>query len=150
MSQDAFSELPPTRVQFTNEPLGWREAVRLAGRPMVDEGLVDEAYVDAAIAIAEEKGPFYDLGKGIAMPHARPELGSHGIGLSYLRCTTPVNLLDREDHPIEVFLMLAATDKNTHIDMLRRLATVLIDDALVARLKNATTPDEVIRVFVGE
>lgn len=149
MSLDAFSQLPPTRVQFTDEALGWKQAVRLAGQPMVDEGLVEESYVEAAIAIAEEKGPFYDLGKGIAMPHARPESGAHGIGLSYLRCRQPVNLLDREDHPIEIFLMLAATDKSTHIDMLRSLATVLINDELVARLKNATTPEDVISVFTS-
>lgn len=141
------SYLPASRVQFTNEALGWREAIRMAAKPMVDQGLITEAYVDATISIAEEKGPFFDLGKGIAMPHARPEAGASALGLSFLRCHQPVNLLDLEDRPIEIFFMLSATDPNTHLEMLQRLATVLIDDDKVAQLKAATTADEVLSVF---
>lgn len=147
MTESGFSYLPESRVQFADGPMEWRDAVRLAAAPLVADGVITEGYVDAAIAIAEEKGPFYDLGKGIAMPHARPEAGANAIGLAFLRCPQPVNLLDREDHPIEIFIMLAATDPNTHLEMLQRLAGVLIDDDRVAKLKAATTPAEVTAVF---
>lgn len=147
MPETGFTYLPVSRVQFSDESLGWREAVRLAGQPLVGEGLVTPSYVEAAIAIAEEKGPFYDLGKGIAMPHARPEAGASAIGLSVLRCRQPVNLLDRDDHPIDIFIMLAATDSSTHLEMLQRLAVVLIDDEKVDRLKSATAPEDVVAVF---
>jgi PTS system ascorbate-specific IIA component len=134
-------------VQFADEPLSWKEAVRRVGQPMVDQGLVTVDYVEASIAGAEANGPFYDLGKGIAMPHARPEQGAKAVGVSLLRCKTPVLLLDREDHPIDIFLMLSATDANAHLEMLQRIAAVLVDDVRVAELKAAGTPEEVISVF---
>lgn len=143
------ARLTASRIQFTDEQLDWRSAIRLVGQPLVDEGAVTPGYVDAAIAIAEDKGPFYDLGKGIAMPHARPEAGANEIGLSLLRTRQPVLLLDREDHPIDIFIMLSATDPNTHIDVLRQLAGILTDDDAVAALKSATTPDAVLDVFAG-
>ena len=58
-----------------------------------------------------------------------------------------MNLLDRDDHPIDIFIMLAATDSSTHLEMLQRLAVVLIDDEKVDRLKSATAPEDVVAVF---
>lgn len=141
------ARLAASRIQFTDEELDWRSAIRLAGKPLLDEGAVTENYIEDAIRIAEEKGPYFDLGRGIAMPHARPEAGVNQIALSYLRTRTPVLLLDREDHPIEVFIMLAAVDNKAHLGVLRMLAGVLTDADKVVELKDATTPEQVLAIF---
>lgn len=141
------ARLAASRIQFTDEALDWRSAIRLAGQPLIDEGAVTANYVEDAIRIAEEKGPYFDLGRGIAMPHARPEAGVNNIALSYLRTRTPVLLLDREDHPIEVFIMLAAVDSKSHLGVLRTLAGVLTDADKVADLKDATTAEQVLAIF---
>lgn len=141
------ARLAASRIQFTDEELDWRSAIRLAGQPLIDEGAVTANYVEDAIRIAEEKGPYFDLGRGIAMPHARPEAGVNNIALSYLRTRPPVLLLDREDHPIEVFIMLAAVDNKSHLGVLRTLAGVLTDAGKVADLKEATTPEQVLAIF---
>ncbi len=141
------ARLAASRIQFTDEELDWRSAIRLAGQPLIEEGAVTANYVEDAIRIAEEKGPYFDLGRGIAMPHARPEAGVNNIALSYLRTRTPVLLLDREDHPIEVFIMLAAVDNKSHLGVLRTLAGVLTDAGKVADLKEATTPEQVLAIF---
>ena len=97
--------------------------------------------------IAEEKGPYFDLGRGIAMPHARPEAGVNQMALSFLRTRKPVLLLDREDHAIDVFIMLAAVDNKSHLGVLQMLAGVLTDAGRVEDLKAATSPEEVLAIF---
>lgn len=139
--------LTPSRIQFSDEPLDWRAAVRLVGAPLVVEEVVTDSYLDEVIATAERLGPYFDLGQGVAMPHARPEAGVNRIGVSFLRVRPSVNLLDREDHPIELFLMLAATDANSHLDVLRTLAEVLGDADRLKALKDATTAEDVLAVF---
>lgn len=139
--------LTPSRIQFTDEALDWRSAVRMVGRPLVEEGAVSAAYPEAAIEIAEARGPFFDLGRQVAMPHARPEAGANMVALSFLRCRQPVLLLDREDHPIEVFIMLASPDDKSHLKVMRTLAGVLVDPDSVERLKRAVSADEVLDVF---
>lgn len=76
------ARLAASRIQFTDDELDWKSAIRLAGKPLVDEGAVTDAYIEDAIRIAEEKGPYFDLGRGIAMPHARPEAGVNQMALS--------------------------------------------------------------------
>ncbi len=140
------SLLTRSRVQFTDEPLDWRTAIRQVGAPLIAEGAVTEGYVEEAIAIAERTGPFFHLGSGIAMPHARPEAGAKEVSLSFLRTRTPVLLLDQEAHPIDIFFMLSATDNESHIGMLQSLAGVLMDTERVARLKEADTVDQVLEL----
>jgi PTS system ascorbate-specific IIA component len=137
------------RVQFTDAALPWRAAIRRAAEPLVRDGAVTPSYPEAAIAAVEQWGPYCDLGQGIAMPHARPEAGVNEIAVSFLRCWRPVLLADDADHPVEVFLMLAATDSAAHLDVVSRLAQVLMDDQAVRRLKAATTADAVQAVFAS-
>lgn len=139
--------LTAERIQFTDEPLAWRDALAKVAEPLIADGTIEPSYVDAVIETAERMGPYFDFGKGVAMPHARPEGGVNRIGLSFLRTRTPVLLLDDDKHPIELFIMLAATDSSSHLTVLKGLAGVLTDSTKVAALKNATTADEVLAVF---
>ena len=141
------ARLAASRIQFTDDELDWKSAIRLAGKPLVDEGAVTDAYIEDAIRIAEEKGPYFDLGRGIAMPHARPEAGVNQMALSFLRTRKPVLLLDREDHAIDVFIMLAAVDNMSLRGVLQMLAGVLTGSGRVEDLKAATSPEEVLAIF---
>ncbi len=148
-SHIAGLQLSPSRVQFAQKILDWRSAIRLVGAPLVAEGVVEPNYLDEVINTAKKMGPYFDLGKGVAMPHARPEAGVHEIGISLLKVDPVVHLLDLEDHPIEIFIMLAATDANSHLDVLRELAQVLMVPEQLQALKDAATTDDVLAVFGG-
>lgn len=145
--QSRSTGLTEDRIQFTDESLDWRTAVRRCGAPLVADGAVQDGYVEAVISTAEKMGPYFDLGRGIAMPHARPEAGVNRQALALLRTRTPVLLLDQDDHAIDVFIMLAATDNHSHLAMLQKLAGVLTDTDRVERMKAATTASEVLAVF---
>lgn len=139
--------VPPNRVQFTDQQLSWRDAIALAAQPLIEDGTIEGGYVDAVIATAEKMGPYFDFGRGVAMPHARGEGLVHSPAISILRTRTPVLLLDDPAHPIELFLLLATPDNTSHLSLLRRLAGVLTDPALVTALKAATTPDDVVAIL---
>lgn len=150
LAPDFGQYLPSNRIQFAGLELAdWRSAIRLTGAPLVRDGIVTAGYPEAAISLAEQKGPYFDLGHGIAMPHARPEAGAHGVGLAVLRCSTPVLLLGRVDHPIAVFIMLAAPDSASHLELLRQLAEVLANPARRARLTSAAQPVDIRAAFAA-
>lgn len=120
--------------QLSREKLTWREAIRLAGRPLVTTGKADSRYVEAMIGKVEELGPFIDLGKGIAIPHARPEDGVKGVGMSMLVLDHPVCLLDDPKHEIKVLICLTATDSSSHLKFLACLAKILRNPSAVEAL----------------
>lgn len=134
-------------IQFTNEQIGWTDAILQAAQPLVDTGKVNTSYVEAMINSVKELGPYIHVGKGIAIPHARPEAGVNEIGMSFLRTTTPVRLLDKEDHQIDIFICIAAIDSEAHLKALSHLTRILGDNAKLGKLKEATTAEEILNII---
>ena len=136
--------LTADRVRFADDVTSWQQAVDLVTEPLVADGAITPAYVDAVTAsIAGPGGTYIDLGFGIALAHARPEQGVVRPALSFLRVRPSVLLADDPAHPIDLFLCLAATDSSGHMRTMQELATLLTDDDARARLLAATTPADV-------
>ncbi|MER0122728.1 BglG family transcription antiterminator [Streptococcus sp. ZJ100] len=129
--------------QRSSESLNWKEAIALATQPLVANGSVEERYIDAMIGKVTEFGPFIDLGKGVAIPHARPEDGVNQIGMSMLVLENPVYLLDDPAHEIRLFICIAAIDNQTHLKALSGLTTILRKEENIQQLINAKSFDDI-------
>ena len=134
-------------IQFTNEKIEWRDAITKASEPLLEDDKIETSYVDAMIKNVEDLGAYIHIGKGIAIPHARPETGVKSVGMSFLRTTTPVLLLDKEEHAIDIFICIAAVDNETHLKALAHLTRVLSDNEKLQTLKDAKTSEEVIEII---
>ncbi|WP_257006691.1 BglG family transcription antiterminator [Shouchella clausii] len=133
-------------ISFTDERLDWKEAIRLAAKPLSDTGKIEDSYVDAMINNVEELGAYIHIGKGIAIPHARPQAGVNQVGMSFLRTKTPVLLLDQEQHKIDIFICIAAVDNETHLKALSQLTKILADNHKLKELKQAKTVEEIVNI----
>ncbi|WP_278539282.1 PTS fructose transporter subunit IIABC [Fusobacterium varium] len=88
------------------------------------------------------------LEEGIAIPHAKTsavKVPSIAFGLS--KAGVDYDSLDGE--PSKLFFMIAApaNASDTHIEVLSKLTTTLLDDDIRERLLNATSPKEVIEIL---
>lgn len=135
--------------QSTSERLGWREAIYLAAQPLLEGGQIQASYPEAMIAKVEEFGPFINLGKGIAIPHARPEDGVNQVGMSMLVLEHPIYLLDDPKQEIRLLICIAAIDNETHLKALSRLTTILRDNEQVKALL-ASKSFEDIKTIIAE
>ncbi|HEK9996504.1 BglG family transcription antiterminator [Streptococcus equi] len=135
--------------QSTSEQLGWREAIYLAAQPLLESGQIQASYQEAMIAKVEEFGPFINLGKGIAIPHARPEDGVNQVGMSMLVLEHPIYLLDDPKQEIRLLICIAAIDNETHLKALSRLTTILRDNEQVKALL-ASKSFEDIKTIIAE
>lgn len=136
--------LTPDRIRFADDVDSWRTAIDLVAEPLLGDGTITTGYVDAVrSAIAAPGGTYIDLGFGFALAHARPESGVVRPGLSYLRVRPSVDLADDAGHPIDVFLLLAATDSAEHVQTMQELAMLLTDEDARTRLLEAVNPVDV-------
>ncbi len=94
-----------------------------------------------------DHGPFIHIGKGIALPHARPEDGVNAIGMSLLKVKEPVLLNDDPQHTIHVFICLAAVDNELHLKALASLTKILSNNEKLTALLSATNADQIIEVI---
>jgi len=139
--------LTPDTILFSEGVSGWRAAIDLVAKPLLDSGSITPAYVDAMTESIANGGTYIDLGFGIALAHSRPENGVVATGLSSLRVSPPVLLNDDPAHPIDLFFCLAATDATGHLETMQELASLLTDDELRTQLLAAQNSAEVTAVI---
>ncbi|WP_188206880.1 PTS sugar transporter subunit IIA [Alkalibacillus aidingensis] len=123
----------------------WEEAVRVCGQLLVDEGYVESSYVEAMINNINELGPYMIIAPGVALPHARPEDGVIQEGISVVVLQDSVEFDSGKD--VNVLIGLAAKNKESHIELLQKIAKVISQEETLHQLKQATTTADVLQVF---
>lgn len=124
----------------------WQTAVRIASKPLLEQGYIEESYVEAIISSVNELGPYIVLAPKVAVPHASPDAGVHRLGISLLQLKEPVNFgsEDDEDKNVQLIFVLATVDSTAHLKALQQLALILDDDDIIENLIKAETPKEIL------
>ncbi|MBI6215947.1 PTS sugar transporter subunit IIA [Proteus vulgaris] len=139
--------LTPDVVQVVPNVIDWRDAVKVACQPLIDKGCIEPRYIDAIYKSHEKIGPYYVLGPGIAMPHARPEDGVNQLSLALTIVEQGVEFGADENDPVKLLIVLAATDNDSHINAIVKLAELFDNDADIQKLFNAKSKTDVLAVI---
>jgi len=132
-----------------NDGLDWMKAIQKSASPLLMEGKINQEYIDAMINVVNQHGPFINIGREIALAHARPENGVKHLGMSLLKLDKPVDLVDKE-HPVRIFITLAAIDNTAHLKALSELATLLGKEEKLEQLLHAKTKEEILSIITEE
>lgn len=122
----------------------WREAVKKSGEILLKNGVIEERYIDAAIKNIETLGNYIVLTDNVAMPHARPEDGVKETGLSLLVIKEGV---DFSDEKVYLVFMLASKDSNSHIEIIKKLSSLIDDEELISKLMEVKDEMEVLNLI---
>lgn len=142
-----FEQLNKKTVQVLNgDDIDWQEAIKYAAKPLLENGTVEEEYVQDMIRVVKEKGPYINIGPYIALAHSRPSKSVKKVGLSMLKTNKEIYLVNK-DHPIKLWFVLAAKDNTSHLEIIKKLLKILINSETVNKILNATTVDEILTVL---
>lgn len=130
-------------IRLQDRVESWPEALALCARPLLEMNVITPGYVTAIVQQHHALGPYYVLAPGLAMPHARPEEGAKALGLSLLKLKQGVSFEAGEFDPVNVIIMLAAPDKQSHIEMISALAELFSSDDDLAQLHSVNTLEEI-------
>lgn len=139
--------LTPDVVQVIPQVKDWREAIKIACQPLIDKGCIESRYVDAIYKSHEQIGPYYVLGPGIAIPHARPEEGVNQLSLALTIIEKGVEFGADENDPVKLLIVLAATDNDSHINAIVKLAELFDNQDDIDTLLQAKSKAEVLAVI---
>ncbi|WP_300002696.1 PTS sugar transporter subunit IIA [uncultured Cedecea sp.] len=134
-------------VQIVEQAKDWRDAVALSCQPLIENGSIEPRYVEAIYRSHEAIGPYYVVGPGIAMPHARPEEGANKLSLALTVIPSGVNFDADENDPVKLLIVLAATDSTSHIEIISQLAQLFDNEQDTQALLQATTVPEILSVI---
>ena len=107
-----------------------------------------EAYKKAIYAREAEFSTY--VGEGIAVPHAKTDVVT-APSLAVVRLAEPIQYNEDDDDKSSLFFMIAAPmNGNLHVDMLARMMSLLANEAFVAKLNAAKTPQEFLDLIAKE
>ncbi|PQE01333.1 PTS mannose transporter subunit IIA [Mycobacterium sp. EPG1] len=137
--------LPLSSIVLAGSASSAADAIDEAGRLLVDAGAVDPAYV-AAMHDRENSISTY-MGNGLAIPHGTNEAKDaiRRTGLSFVRYPEPI---DWNGKPAEFVVGIAGAGKD-HMALLTKIAQIFLNADEVARLRQATTAEEVRSILMG-
>ena len=117
--------LNETTIALRDSVDSWPQALALCAQPLLEQQVISPAYVTAIIEQHHALGPYYVLAPGLAMPHARPEEGANGLGLSLLKLNQGVSFGAGEFDPVDVRVMLAAPAKLHQANTLEEIKIIV-------------------------
>ena len=118
---------------------------------LVDNGVVTDFETFKAGIMNREAQTSTGLGEGIAMPHSKNEAVKEATVL-FAKSNKGVDYASLDGQPTDLFFMIAAPEgaNDTHLAALAELSKYLMKPGFADKLRQASTPDQVIAVFNAE
>ena len=118
---------------------------------LVDNNVVTDFETFKAGIMNREAQTSTGLGEGIAMPHSKNEAVKEATVL-FAKSNKGVDYASLDGQPTDLFFMIAAPEgaNDTHLAALAELSKYLMKPGFADKLRQASTPDQVIAVFNAE
>ena len=125
----------------------WRDAVRAACAPLLADGIIEKEYPEIIIEKVEELGPYIVIAPNICIPHAERGRGVNDTAMCFMKTEKPVSFDPNDpDKDARIFVVLAATDDEVHLNNLMALSETLSDEDIVAKVLEAKTPEDLLKI----
>jgi len=118
---------------------------------LVDNGVVTDFETFKTGIMNREAQTSTGLGDGIAMPHSKNEAVKEATVL-FAKSNKGVDYASLDGQPTDLFFMIAAPEgaNDTHLATLAELSKYLMKPGFANKLRQASTPDQVITAFDAE
>lgn len=119
------------------------EAITAAGKLLHELGYVNESYIPSMLE--REKTVSTYMGLGVAIPHGTSEAKDEvkKTGIVMLQYPEGVDFGDEKAY----LVFGIAGIGNEHLDLLAKIGTVIEEEENLDKLKKATTPEEILKMF---
>ncbi|MBQ2139188.1 MAG: PTS sugar transporter subunit IIA [Erysipelotrichaceae bacterium] len=126
----------------------WQDSIYGAAQPMVDDGTLDNQYLDKIIENVNTYGPYFIIMPDVAMPHST--LGGTGVyktAIGFCKVKEPV-VFDPNDETknARLFFTLAAVDNEQHLQNMVQLSEMLVKEGIVEDLLAAETKEDLLDI----
>ena len=117
-------------------------------KSLVDHGYVTDFETFKEGILAREALTSTGLGEGIAMPHSKNSAVKEATVL-FAKSNKGVDYESLDGQPTDLFFMIAAPEgaNDTHLAALAELSQYLMKDGFADKLRQVTSPDQVIELF---
>ncbi|MCL1996742.1 MAG: PTS sugar transporter subunit IIA [Defluviitaleaceae bacterium] len=138
--------LTKDRIQKLTTVACWRTGIRVAAQPLVDDDSITEDYIVEMIAAVDKFGPYIVLIDNFALPHAQ---GTGSVKRMAMSLLVTEEKIDMRGVPVTMFMVLAPTDKESHVQALKELSDILEEEKNLAIVATGDS-DKILDLIKGK
>jgi PTS system mannitol-specific IIA component len=136
--------LTPETVELGARLSSRDEAIRRAGALLVENGNVDERYVDSMFEREESVSTY--MGNAVAIPHGTSE-SKRWVTRSGLSIITVPEGVEYGDADVAKLVIGIAGKGDEHLEILSKISLVVSEEENVEKIVNAETKEELLAIF---
>lgn len=131
---------------FIDKADSWEEAIRLSCKMLEADGTVEENYAEAIIESVKKYGPYIVLMPNVAMPHAQEDAyGVNKTAIGFMKVEEPVSFSEGDlERDARLFFTLASCNPEQHLENMKKLSEMLLNEELVNELLTAKVPEDLL------
>lgn len=134
-------------IKINVKCMDWKDAIRKGSEILINKGFVEERYTEAILNNFEEFGSYMVIAPGIVLSHARPEEGVKKLSMSLMTLKDPIEFGSETNDPVKFVITLAAIDSEAHMEVIRNLMELLMNDDDLNKLMNSEEVEEAIQII---
>jgi PTS system mannitol-specific IIA component len=136
--------LTPETIELKASLSSQEEAIRRAGTLLVENGHVEERYIDSMFEREESVSTF--MGNAVAIPHGTGD-SKQWVTRSGLSVITVPEGVEYGDGNVAKLVIGIAGKGDEHLEILSKIATVCEDEENVEQIVRAETKEELLAFF---
>ena len=136
--------LTPETIELKASLNSQEEAIRRAGTLLVENGHVEERYIDAMFE--HEKSVSTFMGNAVAIPHGTGD-SKQWVTRSGLSIITVPEGVEYGDGDVAKLVIGIAGKGDEHLDILSRISLVVSEEENVEKIVQAETKEELLAIF---
>lgn len=125
----------------------WKEAIKIAAKPLLEHHCIEESYIDAMIQTVIDLGSYIVIAPYIAMPHARSDGRVLKNSISILKLKEPVYFDSDESSKATFIMPIACVDNENHLTMLAKVAEILGDPDTMEKILQTDEKEKLYEMF---
>lgn len=143
-NEDKISDFLTEKNIIINQKVeNWEEAIRLAGKILVDNKITKVGYIDKMIENIKKFGSYVVVGENLAIPHSRSDETVLKTGMSLVVLKEPI--LFPENKKVQIILAFSSLDNKEHLNALAELTELITNYNLIENLLKAKNINQVLK-----
>ncbi|MGI6608722.1 MAG: PTS sugar transporter subunit IIA [Erysipelotrichaceae bacterium] len=123
----------------------WQEAVLFTGNTLIESGKVNEEFVRSMIDVVYKYGPYMILVPKVCFFHGEPGSNVKETCLSLSVFEKPVYFKEFANQQINCAFAFGAVDKDSHMEMIKNLVSILQDDKFIEMITHNASKEEIMK-----
>lgn len=140
--------MTPSQIIIAKHLMDWKDAIRLASRPLLDSNCITMDYVENMIQAVETERPFWIIADGVMLAHAGIDAGVIHLGMSMLKLPEKISVNDYME--TDMIIVIATPNREIHLKALYSLIDITENEEDFADFKEAKDVDSIIKILEKE